>query len=167
MAAVIREYRKGDEEAINRVIKSVFDEYGWLWDPKTENKDTYSVEEHYHRTGGGFWVLENGDEVVGTVALRGKEDGLCGLYRVYVPSQHRGHGYGRTLFRFAVEKAKQLGYERMEIWSDKTLDVSHIMYKNAGAKLIGDRSVFDPAYGVPYDEWGYLLDLPTVDWSAR
>ena len=160
--AVIREYRPGDEEGINAVIKSVFDEYGWLWDPKTENRDTYDIEEHYHRRGGGFWVLEDDKGIIGTVGLRGKDKELCVLYRVYVPSSYRGKGHGRTLFNYAVNTARSLGYKKMEIWSDKTLDVSHVMYKNAGAVLIGGREVFDPDYGVPYEEWGYLLDLSSA-----
>jgi len=163
MGPVIREYKPGDEDGINLVIKSVFDEYGWLWDPKTENRDTYAVIEHYHERGGGFWVLADGDEIIGTLALRGKEGDLCGLYRVYLLADRRGKGLGRVMFRYAIERAKEMGYCKMEIWSDKTLDVSHIMYKNAGATSLGDRSVFDPEYGAPYDEWGYLLDLNLVE----
>ena len=157
--AAIREYRPGDEDGINAVIKSVFDEYGWLWDPKTENLDTYDIEAHYHNRDGGFWVLEEDGEIIGTVGLRGKSRDLCVLYRVYVPAAHRGQGHGRALFHHAVDTARNLGYKKMEIWSDKTLDVSHIMYKNAGAVPIGERKVFDPDYGVPYEEWGYMLDL--------
>lgn len=162
MDPLIRHFESRDVEGINAVIKSVFDEYGWLWDPETENRDTYAVEENYHEKGGGFWVLEDSGQVIGTVGLRDKGDGLCGLYRVYLLKSQRGRGFGRMLFQFAVSKALEMGFDRMEIWSDKTLDVSHIMYKNAGAELIGDRSVFDPDYGVPYDEWGYLLDLTRV-----
>lgn len=161
-APKVREYREGDEDGINAVIKSVFDEYGWLWDPKTENKDTYAIRENYHDRGGGFWVLEADGQIVGTVALRAKEGDTCTLYRVYVPAHERGRGYGRSLFRFAIGQARHMGFRKMEIWSDKTLDVSHVMYKNAGAKVIGDRKVFDPDYGVPYEEWGYLLDLDSI-----
>src|SRR5689334_15263788 len=118
--ASIRGYRPGDEDGINAVIKSVFDEYGWLWDPNSENRDTYDIEAHYHQKGGGFWVLEEDGAIIGTVGLRGKEDGLCTLYRVYVPSVHRGKGHGRTLFRFAVDEARRRGFKNMEIWSDKT-----------------------------------------------
>lgn len=162
MEPTLRAYIPGDEDGINRVIKSVFDEYGWLWDPETENKDTYAVHDHYHSNKGGFWVLEEGGVIIGTVALRGKSAERCGLYRVYLSADQRGRGFGRLLFRFAIDEAKRLGYSEMEIWSDKTLDVSHVMYKNAGATSLGDRSVFDPEYGVPYDEWGYLLDLKAV-----
>lgn len=160
--ATLRPYQPGDEDGINSVIKSVFDEYGWPWDPATENRDTHAVDEHYHQKGGGFWVLEVDGEIIGTVGLRGKEGDLCQLYRVYLRAEQRGKGLGRQLFRHAIEIAKDKGFRKMEIWSDKTLDVSHLMYKNAGSTSLGGRSIFDPAYGVPYEEWGYLLDLENV-----
>lgn len=161
MSALIRPYRPGDEQAIVAVIKSVFDERQWKWDPKSENKDLYDVQEFYLNRGGGFWVLEEGDAIIGTVALRQKEGSRCTLWRLYLPLEHRGRGYGKMLFRFAIDRARERGYSEMEIWSDKTLDVSHIMYKNAGAASLGDRVVDDPDYGFPYEEWGYLLDLET------
>ncbi|MBS1724556.1 MAG: GNAT family N-acetyltransferase [Armatimonadetes bacterium] len=159
MPPTIRPYRPGDEEAVNRVIKSVFDAYEWLWDPATENKDTYDIEQYYLRRDGAFWVLEEGDEVVGTVAIRPLTPDRCGLYRLYLLADQRGKGYGRLLFRHAVDEAKSRGFKEMEIWSDKMLDVSHVMYKNAGSESLGDRRIFDPDYGVPYEEWGYLLRL--------
>lgn len=159
MPAEIRPYKSGDEDGINAVIKSVFDEYGWLWDPKSENRDTYDIEAHYHHRGGGFWVLEDDGEIIGTVGLREEEGEQCTLYRLYLYKKNRGSGYGRMLFHFAQDRARERGYTRMEIWSDKTLDVSHIMYKNAGASSLGDRTVDDPDYGEPYHEWGYLLEL--------
>ena len=77
--AAIREYQPGDEDGINAVIKSVFDEYGWLWDPKTENRDTYGIEAHYHQRGGGFWVM---------TPLRTKQ-GVVLVNRGFVPEELR------------------------------------------------------------------------------
>ncbi len=159
MPANIRPYQPGDDEGINRVIKSVFDEYGWLWDPNTENRDTAHIEEYYNGRRGGFWVLEEGGEIIGTVGIREREGDLCTLCRLYLPAAWRGKGHGRSLFHFAIERARERGYRQMEIWSDKTLDVSHIMYRNSGAASLGDRRVFNADYGVPYEEWGYLLEL--------
>jgi len=155
----IRPYRPGDEGGINAVIKSVFDEKEWLWDPRSENRDTYSIEEFYHRRGGGFWVLEDEGQIIGTVGIREKEGPRCTLCRLYLPKEQRGKGHGKTLYRFAMDRAIERGYTEMEIWSDKLLDVSHIMYKNSGAASLGDRRVDDPEYGFPYEEWGYLMDL--------
>lgn len=158
MSAAIRPFQPGDEEGIAAVIKSVFDEYGWPWDPKSENRDSYEIEAHYHQRGGGFWVLEEDGAIIGTVGLRGTGTEST-LYRLYLPKTQRGNGYGKLLFTHAIAEAKSRGYRSMEIWSDKTLDISHVMYKRAGAESIGDRDVFDADYGVPYSEWGYRLDL--------
>lgn len=158
-AASVREYAPGDEPGINAVIKSVFDDYGWKWDPLTENKDTQEIEKYYHSQGGGFWVLDLAGEIIGTVAISPKEGPRCTLYRLYLRKAHRGKGYGKRLYHHAIAEAKKRGFTEMEIWSDKELDVSHLMYKASGATTLGDRRVFDPEYGHPYEEWGYLLNL--------
>lgn len=164
MAAEIREYRVGDEFGMQAVVRSVFEEYGWKWDAATETLDLVEVDLHYHQRGGAFWVLEEDDKIVGTVGIRSSEDkgdGWCTLCRLYLPKSQRGKGYGKRLFWHAVEQARQRGYAQMEIWSDKTLDVSHLMYPSFGATRVGDRTVFNEDYGEPYDEWGYEFDLST------
>lgn len=162
MGVEIREYRAGDEIGIQAVIRSVFEEYGWKWDPATETLDLVEVEQHYHQRGGMFWVLDDDGDVIGTVGIRASEakgKGWCTLCRLYLPKSQRGKGYGKRLFWHAVEEARQHGYCQMEIWSDKTLDVSHLMYPAFGAKLVGDRTVHNQEYGEPYDEWAYEFDL--------
>lgn len=155
----IRPYRKGDEAGIANVIKTVYDEYGWPWQPEGHNRDSYELEEHYHQRGGGFWVLEHRGEIVGTVGIRQIEEDVCDLCRLYLLPNHRGKGLGKRLYHHAIREAKRLGYSKMEIWSDKRLDVSHELYLRSGASKMGDRTVNDPDYPEVYEEWGYVLDL--------
>ncbi len=155
----IRPYAKGDERGIARVIKSVFDEYLFPWQPDGHNRDSEEVEEFYHKRGGGFWVLVYDGEVVGTVGIRAITEAVCDLCRLYLLAEHRGKGQGKRLFALSIDEAKQRGYQKMEIWSDKRLDVSHELYRKSGAVSIGDRTVADPDYPEVYEEWGYCLDL--------
>ena len=159
MKATIRAYEFGDEAGINNVIRTVFEEYGWKWDPATENRDTHDIENYYIKKGGKFWVLVSADEIIGSVAITPNSESRCSLKRLYLLPTHRGNGYGRLMFKKAIEEATSQGYTEMEIWSDKTLDVSHVMYKNAGSTSLGERRVLDEDYGVPYEEFGYLLSI--------
>lgn len=155
----IRPYRPGDEPGIGNVIKTVYDEYGWPWQPDGHNRDSFEVQDHYYERGGGFWVLECCDEIVGTVGIRQIEEDVCDLCRLYLLPDHRGKGFGKKLYQHAIQEATKRGYTKMKIWSDKRLDVSHELYKRSGATSIGDRVVHDPNYPEIYEEWGYILDL--------
>lgn len=164
---VIRAYRPGDETGIAHVIKTVYEEYGFPWQPEGHNKDAYDVEAHYNARGGAFWVLQNDDEaIIGTVGLTKKQAKRCELHRLYLLKDYRGKGYGKQLFLTAINAAREMGCTEMEIWSDKRLDRSHNLYLAFGATLLGDRLVADPNYPEEYEEWGYLLSLDRVTNSA-
>ena len=140
---MIRPYQPGDELDIAHVIRTVFEEHGFPWQPD----------------GGGFWVMESDGAVVGTVGIRRIDDELCDLCRLYLLAEHRGQGLGKRLLQKAIDEARLLGYKQMEIWSDKRLEVSQEMYRRFGAVPIGERTVADPDYPEVYEEWGYLLEL--------
>jgi putative acetyltransferase len=157
--ADIRPYRPGDEPGIQNVIRTVFEEYGFPWQPDGHNRDAFDIDEFYARRGGAFWVLESEGVIIGTVGIRQLEGKRCDLCRLYLLPSARGYGYGKSLYRLAATEAQELGYSEMEIWSDTRLDVSHAMYLRSGAVPLPDRFVDDPDYPEAYWEKGYLLDL--------
>ena len=152
----IRTFREGDERGIQSVIKSVFDEYGFTWEPDGYNRDSFDVREFYHDQGGGFWVMELGGTIIGTVGLKARKNRRCELYRLYLPAERRGKGYGRDLYIFAQEAARDAGFTEMEIWSDKKLAAAHGMYSRSGAEPLGERICDDPDNS---EEFGFLLKL--------
>jgi GNAT superfamily N-acetyltransferase len=152
----IREFREGDEPGIRDVIKGVFDEYGFTWEEGGYNNDTAEVRNYYHATGGGFWVLTEGERIIGTVGIKGRTPAKCELYRLYLPKDQRGRGFGKLLYEFAQKAAREAGYVEMEIWSDKKLATAHQMYARSGAKPIGERICDDPDNS---EEFGFLLAL--------
>lgn len=152
----IRPFQKGDESGIQAVIKGVFDEYGFTWEPEGYNRDAFQVEEYYHAKGGCFWVLEEDGRIIGTVGLKKRSQQRCELYRLYLPKEFRGKGFGKMLYIFVIESAREMGYCEMEIWSDKKLESAHRMYKRSGAESLGDRICDDPDNS---EEWGFLLRL--------
>ena len=194
----IRLATREDESAIQHVIRTVYEEYNWPWDPKDYHRDLYDIDEAYFAKGGYFWVAELDGEVVGTTALEvfkmtpfyghkmegivwTDEDGKthfpgmerkdplvwvdhvircpecdCSLERLYLLPQGRGKGYGAAMFQHTVEHAKEIGCQRMEIWSDKKLTMAHKLYEKFGARRIGERLCHDPDQS---PEWGMIIDL--------
>ena len=65
----IRIATRADEPAIQHVIRTVYEEYGWPWYPGDYHKDVYNIEAAYFARGGAFWVGELDGQVVGTTGL--------------------------------------------------------------------------------------------------
>lgn len=171
----IRLATREDEPGIQRSVKAVYDEYGFIWDAHGYHKDLYDIDEHYFSAGDLFWVAELEGEVVATVALtlfplRAGEFGSiviegedprvagadCELNRLYVDPAARRKGIGQALTLTAIEHARSLGRQAMELWSDKQFGDAHRLYGALGAKVVGER---DCTYPEVYSEWGLLIDL--------
>jgi GNAT superfamily N-acetyltransferase len=57
-------------------------------------------------------VAVDGDEVVG-VATFGVQDGAFALWKLYVLPGHHGHGIGSRLMKAVVDRALELGHDRI------------------------------------------------------
>ena len=70
--------------------------------------------------GNRFFVLEDGGEAVGCVALKPEEDGAVQLRRLAVLPAHRGKGYGRRLVDHVLAEARRMGVRRVTLgmWAD-------------------------------------------------
>jgi len=175
MSFVIRPAAGTDSLAAAEVVRAVFEEYGFSWDPDDYCADLYDIQTHYLDEGAHFWVAEIDGQVVGTTALERFEQlpgavgstwemagklraggADCSLERLYVHPASRGLGLGRALLETTLAKARESGRRAMEIWSDKKLLNAHRLYGHSGAILIGDRICDDPDKS---PEWGFVLPL--------
>ena len=159
-----------------RVIKAVYDEYGFTWDAEEYHADLYDLKSHYIDHGCPFFVAELSDgKLAGTAALElfpiipGPPSTLtiqdervriagtdCSMERLYVDPETRRLGIGRALADQLVESANENGKMLMEIWSDKRFVKAHALYESMGAKVVGDRICHDPDQS---PEWGLSLEL--------
>jgi len=178
MSFWIRQAANKDTDAIVRVIKDSYAEYGWAWDPEGYHADVYDIESNYWRPGIGFWVAESivgSAEILGTVGVvqfspvpLSEEstvihEGIvrvtgadCSLERYYVHPESRRIGVGGALLDHAIAIAQSANKRRMEIWSDKKLEVAHAIYRKFGALDAGERICHDPDQS---PEWGLVLPL--------
>ena len=174
----IRSARPDDSPEIVRVIKAVYDEYGFSWDEEEYHADIYDIKTHYLDHGMPFFVAElTSGKLVGTAALEllptlpgdlgelvqyngrvriGGTD--CSMERLYVDPAARRIGIGRALTQKLIDTALEHGRTKMEIWSDKKLTKAHALYQSFGATMAGERICHDPDHS---PEWGLLLELGT------
>jgi putative acetyltransferase len=113
-------------------------------------------------TGCLFLAME-GDTAVGCVALRRIADGICEMKRLYVRSEFRGTGMGRTLAQTIVQTAREIGYDRMRLDTlPGKMDRAIAMYRSFGFKEI------EPYYENPVEQAVFMeLLLKEVTTTTR
>lgn len=171
----IRPVRPDDSPAMCELIKPIYEEYGFPWDPDDFDADLCNVKTHYIDPGTPFFVAETETGLLGycgisfhpkrpgNVGEKVFEDGLerlsgsdCEIHRLYIRTDLRGAGVGKELFEKCLEEAKSRSCSLLEIWSDQKLERAHAFYEKYGAKRIANR-ICNDALNSP--EWGFLLAL--------
>lgn len=141
-----------------RVVKAVFDEYGFPFDENDYDADLLRPDEHYSDGRGWFAVAELPGEarVAGCVGVTDEGAGLFELHRLYVLAEARRHGTGRGLIDWALETARAHGARRMELFSDIAFRDAHRLYARCGFRCHRFRYAPDPWQS---REWGFTIDL--------
>ncbi len=170
----IRTATRHDEPQIQELIEAVYAEYFFGWEPDGYIRDIYDIEANYADPD-RFWVSELEGEIIACIGIRifpcipgtpgeivgmGKHAGIagadCELVRLYAQSKARGRGVGRALCETCIGYARSKGCERMQIWSDTGLTLSHPLYEKLGAVRVGERTWLPPD---GWTEYGFVLDL--------
>lgn len=175
MSLTLRPATNADTDAVVYVIRAVYDEYGFPWEPEGYHADLYDLDGHYARAGHVFFVAEIDGQPVGTAALAlhdpiplpegscalvegfvrvGGTD--CSLERLYVHPDARRKGVGQALLTRVMDEARARGRRSMELWSDKKFFDAHRLYERLGARVVGERLCHDPDQS---PEWGLILPL--------
>lgn len=113
-------------------------EYGWDW--------TYEglvcgilgeFAAHFDASREDAWIAERDGQVVGSVFLMKTDDGdVAKLRLLYVDPVARGFGVGSQLVRMCIERARELGYRKLTLWTNEVLTSARKIYQAAGFKLI-------------------------------
>lgn len=85
---------------------------------------------------GGFWVLEDDDELRGFYGLTKISPDAVELEAMFVEPAHLGRGYGRALMDHAMAEFHAMALARLVIQADPN---AASFYEAAGATLIGER----------------------------
>jgi putative acetyltransferase len=175
MSLAVREAVQGDSLGAAEVVRVVYEEFGFSWEPEGYHADLYDLQGHYLDAGHVFVVAEIDGQIIGTAALEffpclpgavGEEidlDGTiriggcdCALNRLYVHPAARRKGAAWALVSVLLECSRSRGCKAMEIWSDKRFTAAHELYAALGARQITDRICNDPDVS---PEWGLVLEL--------
>jgi len=139
-------------------IRSLFREYEAFLDVdlcfQSFEEELAGLPGKYSRPSGDLLIGLDADRIVGCVAVRKLDDGVCEMKRLYVRPDARGTGLGRQLAQAIIVVAKELGYSIMRLDTLDSLKGAMHLYEMLGFRTTGPYYE-NPLPGVVYWE----LDL--------
>lgn len=108
-----------------------------------------SLPGKYAKPIGSILLAKDGNDFVGCVAVRAIKGKTCEMKRLYVKPSAQGKSIGRLLAESIIRKARQLGYNKMQLDTLKRLESAISLYSKLGFKEI------KPYYANPLDDVVY------------
>ena len=128
----LREAGNSDSARIRQLVFEVLTEYGLKPDPDSTDKDLDDLEGNYTHRGGYFGVIEEAEQIVATLGIYRINETTCELRKMYVVSSQRGHGLGKQILEFSLQKARDLGYRKIILETASPLIEAIALYKKYG-----------------------------------
>jgi GNAT superfamily N-acetyltransferase len=83
------------------------------------------------------WIAERNGERVGSVFVVRKSEGVAQLRLLILTPAARGLGLGGRLTDECIAFAREKGYRRMVLWTNRNLDAARAIYAGRGFTLVG------------------------------
>jgi putative acetyltransferase len=90
----------------------------------------------YSRPEGMFLIAMAGNEPAGCVGLKRFSDDACEMKRLFVLPHFRAVGIGKLLSNKIIENAKEMGYKKMLLDTNREMAEAVNLYKKSGFKEI-------------------------------
>ena len=154
MLQTLRPATNKDTAAVQALVFGVLEEYGLRADSENTDADLSDVEASYWRAGGCFDVLTDPEGgVLGTVALFRVNPTTCELRKMYLVRAERGKGLGRLLLEHAIQRAAELGFNRIVLETASVLGEAISLYEKRGFRR------YHPRHMAARCDAAYYLDL--------
>ncbi len=105
----------------------------------------------YASPSGGILLAVYQGVAVGCVALRGIDENICEMKRLYVRPHFRGKGIGGALALAIIDEARKIGYRRMRLDTLPSMKEAIGLYQSLGFKKI-EPYRYNPVEGAVFME---------------
>jgi ribosomal protein S18 acetylase RimI-like enzyme len=123
-------YNSSHQPWFEKLNREWIEKYFWM--EPIDYEVLQKPEEHIVRKGGIIFMASVGDDIVGTVALKFVETGVYEFTKMAVAESFRGKHIGKQLADAAIEKAKDLGAEKIILYSNRILEPAIALYRKIG-----------------------------------
>lgn len=162
----LRELKPGDLGSVTARQAILYsEEYDWNGDYEAlVARILADFQQSFDPSLDAAWIAEMDGEMVGSIFLVGaREDRpkVGKLRLLYVEPDARGAGIGKMLVDACVNKARELGYEQLDLWTNSVLAAARSLYEGAGFLLIEEA----PHHSFGQDLIGQTWSLSLADRS--
>jgi DNA-binding MarR family transcriptional regulator/GNAT superfamily N-acetyltransferase len=157
-AFLLRSHRPGDIGwVISSQAKAYAEEYGWdiSYEALVAEICAQFIRA-YDASREHCWIAEAGGEPLGSVFLVNGGDDVAKLRLLLVEKKARGLGVGRALVEECVRSAREKGYKKMTLWTQRILVAARAIYQSAGFHRVKEE---------PHHSFG--VDLVGETWELK
>ena len=126
----------------------------FFWVEPHDEEVLSNPEKYIISPGGKIFLVKDDDKIVATVALMKIEDGVFELTKMAVTPEVRGKKVGQKLMTHTLEFARNQGWKKLIIYSNRKLENAIYIYKKFGFEEIPLEK------DLPYDRADIKMELP-------
>ena len=123
----IRIYSPQDQDAVKQFIIDILQEFDFDYDP-VDDYDLDDLAGSYMSDKAILYVLKEQENIIGTVAVRNKGNGVAEIKRLFLHQLYRGQGWGSRLLDLALDFCLRAGYRKIVLDTEKRLRRSQELY---------------------------------------
>ncbi|MFN3966912.1 MAG: GNAT family N-acetyltransferase [Endomicrobiia bacterium] len=109
----IREVNSEDSKQVKELINNIMKNEFPASEKAYPTEDIENPAKYYNGKKDVFYVAENDNEIIGTVAIKEDTSDTALLRRLFVKKEFRGRGFGSELINKAIEFCKKHNYKKV------------------------------------------------------
>ena len=88
------------------------------------------------KRGGFIWLAKTENKIIGTAALMNEGNNIFELAKMSVTKEWQGKGISKLLIETCLEKAKEIGVKKIELFSNHQLQAALKLYSKYGFRHV-------------------------------